>query len=169
MGASTTQLVTQGFDDTWYGILAQQLNQEASSNQRSVEIAGWGQGGFKVWNGYQFCQDGLAGFHPDIVITLWGANNLAFDGGPEYVYSDRKKRLAEIDPLGYLRPLKRLVSRYSQVYRRLHRLALYARIQKGIHSGAAIENWQHKLPANQRELQKASVYRSGFAESGSGS
>lgn len=154
MGASTTQSVTQSFEDTWYGILEQQLNKDRSSDQKRVEVAGWGQGGLKVWNGYQFCEDGLADYHPDIVITLWGVNNLAFDGGPEYAYTNRTKRLAEIDRWARLRPLKRLASRYSQVYRRLHRIALNVRMQKGIRSGTAVENWQNKLPQIREKYRK---------------
>jgi hypothetical protein len=145
IGGSTTQMVTQNFADTWYGLLEKRLNDEYSKRKITIELAAWGQGGYKVWHGCRFCRGELPEFKPDIAITLWGINNLAFDGGPGYAYKNKEERLSELTGHSWLRSVVLFTTRYSQICRRLRMLAETMRIRRGIRTGAMIENWQNNL------------------------
>ncbi len=128
LGASTTEQAAQNTKDTWSGILDRKLNEAMSKKNIRAEVAAWGYGGTKVWDGYAYCERKLLEYQPDIVITLWGINDLLINGGPNYSYGGKEKRMTDLRNLlikkeseknGRRARLKTIASKYSQIYRRL--------------------------------------------------
>ncbi len=128
IGASTTGQGSQNTEDTWSGILEQKLNEIMSKSNIPVEVAAWGIGGKKVWDGYLYCAHELSKFEPDIVVNLWGINDLAGQGGPNYSYSGKEKKMTDLRNAlvkkeskknGWKSHFKTTLLKYSQIYRRL--------------------------------------------------
>ena len=128
LGGSTTDQATQNTEDTWFGILDQKLNEALSKENIRIEVAAWGRSGIGIWDGCRYCRGQLSEFKPDIVITLWGINDLIHNGGPNFLYEGRKRRIAKLrntllkkqtDSTTLISKLKATVSKYSQIYRRL--------------------------------------------------
>ncbi len=125
IGGSTTEQPVQSTEDIWSGILEQKLNQVMSKRNIRVEVAAWGHGGAKVWDGYSYCKYKLLEFQPDIVVTLWGVNDISWHRGPNYSYEGKEKRMAKIKnalEVGWKADFKKMARKYSQIYRRLIRM-----------------------------------------------
>jgi hypothetical protein len=85
VGASTTEQVTQSTPDMWCSKLAGQLVVEDGTR---LETAAYGCSGSRALDVLFWVRDTLPRYQPDIVITLLGINDLAFNGGPGYEYRD---------------------------------------------------------------------------------
>jgi hypothetical protein len=95
-GASTTDQPTQDTANTWCGLLQLKLTERFSNRGVSIETATLAQGGWRVPDLIARMNDQIGILQPDIVIVLMGINDLAFNGGPGYLYTGLSDRLAAI-------------------------------------------------------------------------
>lgn len=133
-GASTTDQTTQNIEDSWVGILEEELGAAFAGSGTRIEVAGFGRGGLKVGYLVQILPEMVRALQPDLVITLMGVNDLAWNGGPDYVYTGFEKPVEQpIDPPRTTAP--RGGSNGSQLYRRLtllaDRIERYQMIRRG--------------------------------------
>ncbi len=96
LGASATHQSTQEIKDMWSAILERKLNDHFSDRGLKIEVVAVGSGGWFVWDGYRFLSNMPDNFSPDIVITLFGVNDLCWKGGKYYRYEGAGKRLRAI-------------------------------------------------------------------------
>jgi lysophospholipase L1-like esterase len=96
VGASTTDQPTQDTANTWCGMLQLKLTELFSDRGVGIETATLAQGGWRVPDLVARINDRIDTLQPDIVIVLMGINDLAFNGGPGYVYTGLSDRLAAI-------------------------------------------------------------------------
>ena len=97
IGASTTDQPTQDTANTWCGLLQVELTELFTGRGLVIETATLAQGGWLVPDLVARISKPLDTLQPDIVIVLMGINDLAFNGGPDYVYKGLSARLASID------------------------------------------------------------------------
>ncbi|MFN0149973.1 MAG: GDSL-type esterase/lipase family protein [bacterium] len=147
LGASTTNQPTQSTPDIWSAILARSLQTEFAGTGARIEVAAYGGGGQRVFHRVAWCEENLARFQPDIVVTLEGINDLCFHGGAGYVYEGAASRVASLRPA---RPpaasAKRLLQAYSQVYKRLAALKRVLGTKRALQSGGQFEWHSKNLP-----------------------
>lgn len=88
VGGSTTEQVPQSFPDTWCGALAADLNDRLPEGGEKTTVAAaiFGRGGYRAVDVYDWVERNLDDLAPDLVITLLGVNDLAWNGGPGYRY-----------------------------------------------------------------------------------
>ena len=92
VGASTAEQITQNFSDTWCGLIGEKLQKKI--HNINFETAIFATPGWLVIDNYLWAEKNLAASKPDIVISLFGINDLAWNGYPSYAYSsfDEKKK-----------------------------------------------------------------------------
>jgi lysophospholipase L1-like esterase len=151
LGASTTDQPTQNAEDTWWGGLDARLNQEAAPRGLKVEVYSRGRGGETASDTLRWARLALRPYEPDAVVILQGINDLCWNGGPRYRYPrpEPKSELTERDWGSYPR-WKRALRLVSQTYRHISELRNRLRIDRAIHTGAALEWHSSALP----ELRK---------------
>ena len=140
LGGSTTQQTTQSTEDLWSAVLERHLQAAVRGQGARIEVAALGQGGATVLDGVEECEQVLPPFDPDIVITLWGVNDLAWHGGPEYHYPDPARHAATTR-------WKRTLKRYSQLYRRFRQVEKLVKARNALHDGTSIEWASENVPA----------------------
>ena len=161
IGASTTMQDNQNTVETWSGILEQRLNNAFFSKGVNIEIAAAGSGGDKVWRGYRFCKYRLPRFDADIVITLFGINDLAWQGGANYFYEGKKDRIKNIElqekntkqaainkqrNFSLKKRLKIVLKKHSQIYNWVSFIRQQVVIRKHIETGAMLDWCSENLP-----------------------
>lgn len=150
IGASTTQQMNQNFEDTWPAILEKLLQDEWASKGVQVEVAAWGRGGQRVFDRVNFVRRQAAAFKPDVIVTLEGINDLAWNGGPGYEYKGPESRLEDIQDSPVVK-LQRFKRAYCQIYKRLKLRESQTKLQMQIAEGRAIENFTASLDENHRK------------------
>lgn len=148
LGASTTQQITQETEDTWCGILETKVRAIHGVDFHALSI-GWG--GAKVVDSAQWLLNYIDKLKPDIIITLFGINDLAWSGGsnytPRHVIEPEQGR-------SMLSRLYRWCLDYSQICRRVD-LARKGRFrQKEIQAGRAVGWHTANLPDFQRRYKE---------------
>jgi len=96
IGASTTDQPTQDTADTWCSLLQVSLTERFSGLGFVIETATLAQGGWRVPDLIARMNDQVGTLQPDIVVILMGINDLAFNGGPGYLYTGLPDRLTSI-------------------------------------------------------------------------
>ena len=173
IGASTTVQNNQNADDTWSRILECRLNKAFSKEGINIEIAAVGKGGDKVWQGYKFCKYKLPRFDVDLVITSWGINDLAWQGGPKYFYEGKKDRIKNIEmqeeadvkqvinkqrSFGPKKRLKTAFEKYSQIYRWVGFIREQVTVGKQLKTGAWLD-WHSKNLPKIRKIYNGLPYK----------
>ena len=146
-GASTTQQITQQTEDTWCGLLEIKLNEKYNDSGFRIETASYGGGGLRALDNAKYIQEYIDRIDPDIVVTLLGINDLALNGGPDYVYRSPAEELGKTTW-----NIKDNLRKYSQLRRRWKMLKLYYAIK----TGKTIVKFNDKLPSvtkNYRSLK----------------
>jgi len=147
IGASTTNQPTQSTPDIWSAILARRLQDEFADLGVRIDVAAYGGGGQRVFHRVVWCEENLARFDPDIVVTLEGINDLCFHGGAGYDYQGAAARIAslrEARPAGL--SAKRIAQAYSQLYKRLSALKRLFATRRALESGGQFEWHSKNLP-----------------------
>lgn len=158
IGASTTNQPTQSTPDTWSAILERRLQTEFAASGARVEVAAYGGGGQRVFHRVVWCDENLARFEPDVVVTLEGINDLCFHGGPSYEYSGADARIASLRAAQPASPTpKRFVQAYSQIYKRLAALKRVLAARRALRSGGQFE-WHSKNLPDLRAAYAAAPY-----------
>ena len=137
-GGSTTQQLPQQTEDTWCGLLEIKLNERYNGSGFRIETASYGGGGLRAIDNAKYIQEYIDRIDPDIVVTLLGINDLALNGGPDYVY---RSPAGELDKITW--NIKNNLRKYSQLRRRWHEL----RLLYAIKTGRTIVKFNDKLPS----------------------
>ncbi len=140
LGASTTQQPTQSTEDLWSAIVERKLQERFQHRGVRIEVAALGSGGLTVFDGVRHCELTLPPYEPDIVITLWGVNDLAWHGGSDYRYPDPSRTATTA---GW----KRTLRRYSQLYRRFRQFERVIKVRRSLQEGSSVEWSSESLPA----------------------
>ncbi|MDO8281329.1 MAG: SGNH/GDSL hydrolase family protein [Thermodesulfovibrionia bacterium] len=115
LGASTTNQPTQETQDTWCGILETKLQEYYGHSDLKFQTMAFGVGGFRASNDALWIQETFDKIKPDIVITLLGINDLAWNGGIDYKYSSINEIFSKKRDSSIIKWLKK----YSQIFRRV--------------------------------------------------
>jgi len=118
LGSSTTDQVTQSTEDTFYGILEKELNETFKDSKFRIEMVGYGRGGWKAIDTLAWVKTNLEAYDPDVVITLMGVNDLAWNGGSGYSLETFEERLGQREDEERKNGAVLLLEEYSQLYRR---------------------------------------------------
>ena len=145
IGASTTDQATQSTEDTWCALVERELREPLRAAGVTLETAGHGRPGLRAWQLLALARGGLLDFEPDLVVTLMGINDLAWNGGPGYRYHDLETARAPFELAGEglfagCRPA-------LQLCRRLDRVEGSLRHLMRLLSGRAVEWHCQELPA----------------------
>jgi len=154
-GASTTDQTTQNIEDAWVGILEEELRAAFAGSGTRIEVAGFGRGGLKVHYLVQILPDLVRAFRPDLVITLMGVNDLAWNGGPDYTYAGFQKP-AEKPPDPPRTSDARTCADVSQLCRRLAVLAARIERYQLIRRGKAVRWHTQRLERHRAALRELS-------------
>lgn len=154
MGGSTTKQDTQSTADTWTGVLETRLN-EALAGEGRVEVLALGRSGKTAASRVAELQPSIERFDPDILITLEGVNDLAWNGLPGYAYAGP----SEFDDLavGQAPTLLSRCRESLQLCRRLKILKDYLTLQWAKWRGLALE-WHSEFLDERREGYRALPY-----------
>jgi lysophospholipase L1-like esterase len=153
-GASTTDQTTQNMEDSWVGIVEDELRTAFAGSGTRIEVAGFGRGGLGVSYLLHILPGMVRAFQPDLVITLMGVNDLAWRGGPDYTYTGFRPP-AEPPPDPPRTSDSRTCSDVSQLCRRLALLAARVDRYQQIRRGKAVRWHTQRLEkhrATWREL-----------------
>lgn len=132
IGASTTDQLTQNTEDLWSSILELKLQKELANNGYRIEVAAYGRGGDTVLDTYAWLKNNLVSFSPDIVITLFGINDLCWGGRNPLKNTGEQQVNAKEDRW------KRALRSFSQIYRHVSKIREGFSIKSAIKSGKAI-------------------------------
>jgi GDSL-like Lipase/Acylhydrolase family len=180
LGGSTTDQPTQNTEDTWSAHLERALRPLFASHGMQVEVAAYGRGGECVLNRYSWTRKYLDEFHPDLVITLEGINDLSLLGGPGYVFRSLEEQLRLRDKIVTFQAKMDennpdadnstmfKFRRFSQIARRLNVLLRRYELRKAVKSGDVFEwhskhmpqmqAWYRKLPYHPQVVRKNDPY-----------
>lgn len=149
LGASSVEQAPQSIEDTIYGILETKLNSSLASMGVKTEIGGWGEGGDTVWKGYAVSKAEMIKLKPDIVVLLWGVNDMVWKGGAGYNYPGKEVQRNKINQMvrsNDRMSILRAPALVSQIYRRLLKIRHDYRILSAIEKGEIVEWHSQKLP-----------------------
>jgi lysophospholipase L1-like esterase len=148
-GASTTNQPTQETRDTWCGILEILLKHRIKSEHINIQTMAFGVGGFRAAHNAYWLQETFDKIKPDIVITMLGINDLAWNGGQNYQYRniDEKLRSIKKQQAGVI---KKKCLQYSQICRRFYHLKRKIKVKEQIEDNKVVEWHSANLP----ELRK---------------
>lgn len=147
-GASTTDQITQNIEDSWVGIVEDRLRTDFADSGMRVETAGFGRGGLKMDYLVHVLPTMVRVYQPDLVITLLGVNDLAWNGGPDYHYSGFAHP-AEGPPDAPRTSQARTCADVSQLCRRLARLVQRIETYQRLRRGKSVR-WQSRRLEVQR-------------------
>lgn len=149
LGASTTDQANQSTEDTWSGILETKLRESLGDQGIRVEVAAYGKSGEKAKGRLFWAWEKLLDFHPDLVVTLEGINDLCWGGGPYTGIPERHE---------YVEPEKETFFKdATQIGRRLLILEHRVNDWKALLTGKAFEWHSRKLPSR-RKIYQAATY-----------
>jgi len=156
VGASTTDQPTQDTATTWCGLLQLKLVERFSGRDVVIETATLAQGGWRVPDLVWRMSNQVDGLRPDIVIVLMGINDLAFNGGPDYVYTGLSDRLASIDRRdpGLKSGFWTRCETFSQLCKRVSVLRTIFQEWRLRREGRLLEWHSQNLPILRREYQQ---------------
>ncbi len=147
LGASTTDQATQSTEDTWCGHLERRLGPELANRGRGLETAAFGRGGMRAADLLHFARTELPAYEPDLVVTLLGVNDLAWNGGPEYRYDGSPEPRPEARPAEPGWRCRELSELCRRLWLARERLANWW----GLRTGRAVEWHSRHLPELRRE------------------
>ena len=145
IGASTTEQVTQETKDTWCALIETKLNELYGDKYgMQFQTVNYGRGGLRAIDNAQYLLENTDKIQPDIVITLFGINDLAWNGGKDYVYKspevELKKKKSKI---------RKFFRTYSQIRRRLK----LVKRKFSIATGRSVEWHSENLPSLRKKYQ----------------
>ena len=153
LGASTTEQPTQATEDTWSGILENKLNNVFRDQNINIQVASYGNGGLKSTGLFLWANENIEEYDPDIVISLMGINDLAFNGGNDYYYSGIEVRpyTRVYDIMSFI---KKCCKEYSQICRRIILAKRRVDIWRQKNTGKIIEWHSKNLPYLRENYKK---------------
>jgi len=158
IGASTTNQPTQETQDTWCSILEAKLGEHYKNLDLQFHTFGFGRGGLRIADNIFWVQETFDKIEPDIVITLLGINDLAWNGGQDYKYSSIEETITKKHPQrmisntvnGYFKgnynPIKYWCKKYSQICRRIVIVKRNLELKEQLKAGKVIEWHSSNLP-----------------------
>jgi lysophospholipase L1-like esterase len=159
LGGSTTDQQTQSTVDTWSGLLEQRLRRRFADRGVRIEVAALGRGGWKTDRVLGIAKGFLLDFEPDLVLTFLGINDLALNGGPDYVYAGLEQTPEagalprRRGPLAAAPPSLTGCSDRWQLCRRLRALRIRIDSYLALRQGRAVEWHSRKLPERRAALR----------------
>ena len=153
LGASTTEQPTQATEDTWSGILENKLTNVYRDQNINIQVASYGNGGLKSTGLFLWAKENIEEYDPDIVISLMGINDLAFNGGNDYYYSGIEVRpyTSVYDIMSFI---KKCCKEYSQICRRIILAKRRVDIWRQKKTGKIIEWHSKNLPYLRENYKK---------------
>ncbi len=157
LGASTTDQGHQEIQDTWCAIIEKQLKKKHPGWQTAFHTLSYGRAGTKALDTLVWLKKRFDDIKPDIVITLLGINDLAWNGGPGYVVRDVDAaiagRLSRPDQKSILGRAKLLCKQSSELCRRAARAWKSFQLSKSLTGSGAIEWLSSNLPRLRAEYR----------------
>ena len=153
LGASTTEQTTQETKDTWCGILETRLRKHYEGFDVNIQTAAFGFGGAKALDNALWVYENLDIIQPDIIITLLGINDLAWNGGKNY----KPRKIDETLSERSFSTLRDQCKQYSQICRRVVLIKRNLAIRAGLETGEVVE-WHTANLANLRKKYQALPY-----------
>jgi lysophospholipase L1-like esterase len=153
VGGSTTEQVPQSYADTWCATLATELNGRLpeGGEKTSTAAAIFGRGGYRAVDVYDWVERNLDNLAPDLVITLLGVNDLAWNGGPDYRYEGLSAAL-EVSRARWATDLS-LAGRCRERFQLCKRLALLRDQVLSPNDGTQLEWHSQNLPSLRDEYR----------------
>ena len=152
VGASTTDQATQETQDTWSGILETRLHEHYGDLDLKIQTMAFGKGAIRASDNAFWIKETFDNIEPDIVITLLGINDLAWNGGENYEYSSIEdifsRKVEKSDGR-----IEHICKKYSQIYRRIISMKRNLRIKKRLKKGESVEWHSSKLPNLRNKYQ----------------
>jgi hypothetical protein len=141
LGASTTHQVVQETQDTWCGILETRLRAHYGPSAFRIQTMAHGPGGDRAVDTAYWLKETFDRIEPDIVITMLGINDLAWNGGEQYERHSLEEIFAKKDRRKYS-----WYRSYSQIYRRIFLLKKSLALKEQLRSGEVVEWHSSNLP-----------------------
>lgn len=156
IGASTTDQPTQDTEHTWCAQLQMLLHGRFSEKRIVVQTATFAQGGWRIADLVARVPDILDVLNPDVVITLMGVNDLAFNGGAGYEYKGISDRITSIRNREVTASYEfwRRCEASSQLCRRIILLRQKIHSWRHGHPSRSLEWHTRNLPNLRREYQE---------------
>ena len=151
LGASTTEQTTQETQDTWCGQLESLLKKRFSEHAERFQTMALGVGGYRAMDNAFWLQEHIDRIKPDVVITLLGINDLAWNGGKDYQYSGLETAFAQKSE-NQSSNLMRNCKAYSQLCHHLIRAKQIMGTQLALSSGEVVEWHSENLPKLREQL-----------------
>jgi len=147
LGASATFQSTQEVKDMWSAILERKLNDDFRSRRINIEVIAFGRGGLCVDDGRYFLINNLSKYAPDIVVCLWGMNDLCWKGG-----KDSSSEIPTDEPTKKLSEIRKNLFYDTQLYKRLK---ILKNRKNAFSKTIAVKEWHTKnLPVIRDYYQK---------------
>lgn len=141
LGASTTRQMPQETQDTWCGLLEAALRAHYGPATIQVQTMAHGPGGDRAADSAYWLKETFHRIKPDVVITLVGINDLAWNGGEEYRHLSLEEIFAGKDGRKYS-----WYRSYSQIYRRIFLLKKNLALKEQLRTGEVVEWHSSNLP-----------------------
>lgn len=166
LGASTTDQATQETQDTWCGILETKIRAYYKNLDLNFQALAFGRGGLRAVDDIFWLQERFDKIQPDIVITLLGVNDLAWNGGKDYKYVSIEEALAKKRPViedpnkevGYFARISHAVKygckKYSQICRKIVIINKNNQLKERLKAGDVIEWHSSNLPKLREEYKE---------------
>jgi lysophospholipase L1-like esterase len=155
LGASTTEQTTQETADTWCGILGEELKRSFPEYADRLQTVAFGVSGHHVLDTAFWLREHIDLIKPDVVITLLGMNDLAWNGGENYQYQGLEAGFSQ-----RTHRFKRKCKIYSELCRRLIGIKQLIQAQLALENGKTV-GWHSenmpKLQARFRTYPEATV------------
>ncbi len=155
-GASTTDQSTQETQDTWSGILETKLKKQFEHSDFRIQTMGFGGGGLRASDNAFWIREMFEKIQPDIVITLLGINDLAWNGGENYSYNNIEESFSKKEQLRE-RSIKNICKKYSQICRRTVSIKQNLKTKKSIREGKAVV-WGAERLRKLNDIYRAKQY-----------
>jgi GDSL-like lipase/acylhydrolase family protein len=160
LGASTTEQTTQETKDTWCGALETKFKTYYHNLNIQIQTTAFGFGGAKALDDALWLYENIDTIKPDVVITLLGVNDLAWNGGPNYKargIENIRQGIEKIQQAKTLRGFKEKCKEYSQICRRIVTIMRNLEIRRELRNGEAVE-WHTANLAKMRKKYQGLPY-----------
>src|SRR5262245_9620262 len=139
LGASTTDQSTQETQDTWCALLERQLQLNHADPGAHIQTLSYGKGGDSTIDTALWMRGMIDQIRPDIVITMLGINDLAWNGGPDYKRRDIRTLIDQgIGRTSALFYLKQVCTNISQLCRRVSIIKRNISQREALRKGTAV-------------------------------
>ena len=141
LGASTTEQTTQETADTWCGLLGEELKARYPEYAERLQTVAFGVSGHRALDSAFWLSKNIDLIKPDIVISLLGINDLAWNGGEGYQYQGLETGFAKRTD-----SFKQNCKTYSQLCRRLMGIKKIIGTQLALDNGRVVEWHSDNMP-----------------------